>query len=189
MHAERTPNPDSVKWVVSAEVTPDAGFIGFTDADEAAPSSLAPSSLAPSPLAASLLGVEGVVQVFLGPDFITVSKRPEVDWAELAQPVVERIKAWAESGEPAVEAGYAAGSIGDEEPVVARIREILERDIRPYVAQDGGEIGFAGYSDGVVKVHLRGACAGCPSSTVTLKMGIEARLKEELPEVHSVVAV
>jgi len=179
MHAERTPNPDSVKWVVSAEVTPGGAFVGFSDAADADA----------SPLASALLEIEGVVQVFLGPDFITVSKQPEVDWAELAQPVVEHIKAWAEKGEPAVEPGYEPAEAADEEPVVARIREILERDIRPYVAQDGGEIGFAGYDDGVVQVHLRGACAGCPSSTVTLKMGIEARLKEELPEVKSVIAV
>lgn len=179
MHAERTPNPDSVKWVVSAEVTPDAAFVSFTDA----------AGAAASPLAAALLAVDGVEQVFLGPDFITVSKRADIDWAELAQPVVGHIKEWAETGQPAVEAGYEAQPADDDEPVVARIREILERDIRPYVAQDGGEIGFAGYSEGVVQVHLRGACAGCPSSTVTLKMGIEARLKEELPEVKSVIAV
>ena len=72
---------------------------------------------------------------------------------------------------------------------MSRIREILQRDIAPYVAQDGGEISFAGFRDGVVEVYLKGACAGCPSSTVTLKMGIEARLKEEIPEVDSVVAL
>ena len=78
---------------------------------------------------------------------------------------------------------------GDEPEVVSRIRNILERDIQPYVAQDGGEIVFAGFRDGIVEVYLQGACSGCPSSTVTLKMGIEARLKDEIPEVEQVVAL
>jgi Fe-S cluster biogenesis protein NfuA len=81
------------------------------------------------------------------------------------------------------------GIRSDEGEVVNRIREILEHDIRPYVAQDGGEIIFAGFRDGVVEVYLQGACAGCPSSTATLKFGIEARLREEIPEITEVVAL
>ena len=142
-----------------------------------------------SPLASRLFEIEGVTSVFLGPDFVTVSKRPEGEWADLAPPIVAAIKAWARLGQPALGPDYRAPKVEDPGGVVSRIREILQHDIAPYVAQDGGEISFAGYRDGVVEVYLRGACAGCPSSIVTLKMGIEARLKEEIPEVESVVAL
>ena len=179
MHAERTPNPNSIKWVLSQSVADDRGSAYF---DEATGADF-------SPLATRLMAVSGVTGVFLGPNFVTVSKREELEWADLAQPVVEGIKAWVASDEPAVAADAPGQSVAEEGEVMARIREILERDIRPFVAQDGGEISLAGFRDGVVEVYLQGACSGCPSSTVTLKMGIEARLKEEIPEVTSVVAL
>lgn len=182
MHAERTPNPNSVKWVLGQPVAgtrPGAVSASFSEmptSDE-------------SPLAAELFTVDGVEAVYLGPDFITVSKREELEWSDLAAPIVAAIKAWAQTGEPALGNAWEAPDFGDSGEIVDRIREILDRDIQPYVAQDGGEITFAGYRDGVVEVYLRGACAGCPSSTITLKMGIEARLKEEIPAVTSVVAL
>ena len=179
MHAERTPNPNSIKWVLSQTVADERGTAYFDDA----------SGAEFSPLASRLLAVSGVTGVFLGPDFVTVSKREELEWTDLAQPVVEGIKAWVTSAEPALAADAPSQDTGEEGQVMTRIREILERDIRPYVAQDGGEITLAGFRDGVVQVYLQGACSGCPSSTVTLKMGIEARLKEEIPEVTSVVAL
>lgn len=179
MHAERTPNPNSIKWVLSQPVVPGAAAANFA----AAPSSEV------SPLASALFEVEGVAGVFLGTSFITITKRDGVEWTELAQPVVDAIKAWASAGVPALGAAYEPPAAADDSGVVARILEILERDIRPYVAQDGGEITFAGFRDGVVELVLQGACAGCPSSTITLKMGIEARLKDEIPEVKEVIAV
>ena len=181
MHAERTPNPNSVKWVLGAAV---AGGEGPRSASfEARPGADV------SPLAARLFSLEGVVGVFLGPDFVTVSKEPETEWTDLAPPIVAGIKEWVTSGEPALGPAYEPPDYGDEGEIVSQIRDILERDIQPYVAADGGEIAFAGYRDGIVEVFLRGACAGCPSSTITLKMGIEARLKEEIPAVTSVVAL
>ena len=179
MHAERTPNPNSIKWVLGQAVVPDGGSAHFS----------APPAPGESALAASLFAVPGVAGVFLGPSFITITKNDAAEWTELAQPVVDAIKAWASAGEPALGPAYSPPERGDEGEVVARIHEILERDIRPYVAQDGGEITFAGFRDGVVELVLQGACAGCPSSTITLKMGIESRLKEEIPEVREVVAI
>ena len=178
MHAERTPNPNSIKWVLSTEVVSDAS--AYFDC---------PPGETVSPLAAGLFDVAGVTGVFLGSDFVTVTKRDDLEWTDLAEGIVAGIKTWAGSGGAALGEAYVPPDRSDESEVVGRIREILERDIRPYVAQDGGEIIFADFRDGVVEVYLQGACAGCPSSTVTLKMGIEARLKEEIPEVREVVAL
>jgi len=179
MHAERTPNPNSIKWVLGQPVAGDAGSASFEGE----------VSREVSPLAADLLEVEGTVGVYLGPNFITVTKTDPAEWTELAAPIVAAIKAWAASGENALGSNYQAPAAQDDDIVAARIRAILDRDIRPYVEQDGGEIRFAGFRDGIVEVVLQGACAGCPSSSITLKMGIEARLKDEIPEVKSVIAL
>lgn len=179
MHAERTPNPNSIKWVLGqavADVVSSATFSGSVDA-------------AVSPLAAPILGVEGVESIFLGPTFITVTKADGAEWTELAAPIVAEIKGWAASGESALGPAFELPEVAEDDEIVTKIREILERDVRPYVESDGGEISFASYHDGIVEVVLQGACAGCPSSSITLKMGIEARLKEEIPEVESVVAL
>lgn len=182
MHAERTPNPNSIKWVLSGRVADAASGVAAASFDE-------PPGDRVSPLGSRLFEVEGVVGVLLGPDFVTVSKRGDLEWTDLAQPVVECIKGWVASETPALGPDFEPPDLGEEGEIVARIREILEHDIQPYVAMDGGEVAFAGYGDGVVEVHLRGACSGCPSSTITLKMGIEARLKDEIPEVREVVAI
>jgi Fe-S cluster biogenesis protein NfuA len=179
MHAERTPNPNSIKWVLNRTLAGDAGGVHF----EAATT---PSM---SPLAAALFEVEGVEGVFFGPDFVTVSKSPEAEWTDLAPPVVAAIKAWVAEGSAALGPDWVAPEKADEGEVVTRIREILDREVRPYVESDGGEVVFAGFADGVVQVHLQGSCAGCPSSSITLKLAIEGRLKEAIPEVHSVVAI
>lgn len=215
MHAERTPNPNSIKWVLGQPVAGDAGSASFGgEASSKAEGSIAgeasskgeASSAAQaeghdvraatvivdvevSPLAAAILAVEGVVGVYLGPTFVTVTKAATAEWTELAAPIVAGIKAWAATGEPALGSAYEPPKSGDSDEIVDKIRTILERDVRPYVEQDGGEISFAGYRDGIVEVVLQGACAGCPSSSITLKMGIEARLKDEIPEVKSVVAL
>ena len=179
MHAERTPNPNSVKWVLGQPVAKNVGAVYF----EAAPEE------GVSPLAARLFEVEGVTAVLLGPEFVTVTKRADLEWTDLAPPIVAGIKQWAGSEEDALGPDWEPPDRADEGEVVARIRQIIEEDVQPYVAMDGGEIAFSDYRDGIVEVVLRGACAGCPSSTITLKMGIEARLKQAIPEVVSVVAV
>ncbi len=179
MHAERTPNPNSIKWV-----------LGQAIADVVASASFAQGvSEAVSPLAAPLVAIDGVSGVLLGPNFVTVTKREEAEWTALAAPIVAAIKAWAASGAPALGPAFEPPRAEEDDAIVAKIRTILERDVRPYVEADGGEIRFAGYHDGIVEVVLQGACSGCPSSSITLKMGIEARLKDEIPEVRSVVAL
>ena len=179
MHAERTPNPNSIKWVLGQAV---ADVVGSASFSEAVASEI-------SPLASSILDIDGVDGVYLGPTFITVTKAESVEWTDLAAPVVAAIKAWVATGVSAFGPAFEPPERDDDDDITSKIRLILERDVRPYVEQDGGEIVFAGYHDGVVEVVLQGACAGCPSSSITLKMGIEARLKEEIPEVRSVVAL
>jgi len=179
MHAERTPNPNSIKWVLGQKVAEDVGSASF---DRGVSKDV-------SPLAAAIVEIAGVEGVHLGPRFVTVTKAEEAEWTDLAAGIVAAIKAWAATGDSAFGPAYIPPEHDDDDVVTGRIRAILERDIRPYVEQDGGEIHFAGYRDGVVEVVLQGACAGCPSSSITLKMGIEARLKQEIPEVQSVVAL
>jgi Fe-S cluster biogenesis protein NfuA len=179
LHAERTPNPDSIKWVVGDALVPPGQTAQFDEAP-------APDV---SPLARALFGVEGVVGVFFASNFATVTKRADVEWTDIAQPIVDAIKACCEDGSPALGPGFEPPDPAEEGPVVARIRSILDDEIRPAVAQDGGDIVFAGYRDGMVEVYMQGACSGCPSSTATLRLGIEARLREEVPEVVGVVAL
>lgn len=202
MHAERTPNPNSIKWVLAqavADVVASASFShgaeraeaegSFNGAEGAGAAGAQRVTVGVSPLAAPILEIEGVEGVYLGPTFVTVTKADAAEWTELAAPIVAAIKAWAATGESALGPDFVVPEAAEDDEIVAQIRTILERDVRPYVEQDGGEISFAGYRDGVVEVILQGACAGCPSSSITLKMGIEARLKEEIPEVKSVVAL
>jgi Fe-S cluster biogenesis protein NfuA len=179
LHAERTPNPNSVKWVLSRPLLPAGRSAHFEESPPAAV----------SPLAAKLFAVPGVVCVFLAPTFVTVTKSEDVDWTELARPLVDAIRAFAESGEAALGPDFEHGSDGPQGAVEARIRGILDREIRPAVSRDGGDVLFAGYRDGVVELYLQGSCSGCPSSLATLKLGIEARLREEIPEVTEVVAI
>jgi Fe-S cluster biogenesis protein NfuA len=179
MRAERTPNPNSVKWVVSTTLL-EAGRSAHFDA---------PVEPDVSPLAARLFAIDGVTGVFIAPNFVTVTKQPEVDWPELAQSLVDEIKAFAATHEPALGPAYEAAHAEESDEVAARIQRVLDEEIRPYVAQDGGDVLFAGFRDGVVELYMQGSCSGCPSSTATLKMGIEARLREAVPEVQEVIAI
>jgi Fe-S cluster biogenesis protein NfuA len=179
MHAERTPNPNSIKWVLSRPVDAAGRSAHFTQV---------PSEEV-SPLAAQLFAVPGVVGVFLAGSFVTVTKADDVEWTDLAQPLVDAIKGFFASDRAALGAGYVGAAAGAQGEIEARIREILESEIRPAVAMDGGDVIFAGYRDGVVELYMQGSCSGCPSSRATLKFGIEARLKEAIPEIVEVVAV
>jgi len=179
LHAERTPNPNSVKWVLSKPLV-DAGRSAHFEASP---------SPAVSPLAARLFAVDGVVGVFLARNFVTVTKREELEWPALAQPLVDVLKAFAASGETALGPDFDGQRAESESEVELRIQRILDEEIRPYVAQDGGDVIFAGFRDGRVELYLQGSCSGCPSSLATLKLGIESRLREAVPEVEEVVAV
>ncbi|MEM7409730.1 MAG: NifU family protein [Myxococcota bacterium] len=180
MHAERTPNPNSIKWVLGRDVVEGGASAHFT----AAP----PEDV--SPLAARLFDVSGVVGAFFASNFVTVTKREEVEWTDIAPSIIDAIKAVLGEGGSALGTAYVA-----PEPsaaagaVVERIQRILNDEVRPAVAMDGGEIVFAGFRDGIVELYMQGSCSGCPSSTATLKHGIEARLRDEIPEVQGVVAL
>jgi len=179
MHAERTPNPHSIKWVLDQGLVQPGVTAHFAG----------PVAEAVSPLAGRLFGIEGVVGVFLAPNFVTVTKREDREWTDLAQPVVDAIKEFVASGREALGPDFEPEDGPPQGEVVDRIRQILENEVRPAVAMDGGDVLFAGYHDGVVGVVLQGSCVGCPSSTATLRLGIEARLREEVPEVTRVVQV
>ncbi len=188
IQTEQTPNPKSLKFLPGRAVVPGGG-IQFGSAVEAAA----------SPLAIRLFATDGVTAVYLGADFITVTKRDDRSWQILKPELLGAIMDHYTSGEATLVVGgspTAAGTqmaadaeTGAEDGVVAQIKELIETRVRPAVAQDGGDIVFHRYESGVVYLHMHGACAGCPSSTATLKMGIENMLKHYVPEVTAVEAV
>lgn len=179
MHAERTPNPNSLKWILGRQIVEEAASVSF-DSQPAEDV---------SPLAHRLFQIEGVVGVFFADNFTTISKRDDVEWAELSQPITDTLKRHLESGEPVLGSGFEATAATPNEGLEARICRLLDEEIRPAVVQDGGDIIFSGYRDGVVEIQMRGACSSCPSATATLKLAVESRLREEIPEVREVVAI
>ena len=179
MHAERTPNPNSIKWVLGREVASSGVSAHFDEI---------PSEDV-SPLAARLFQIEGVTTVFLASNFVTVTKREELEWPDLAQPIVDALKQVLGDGGPALGPAFEPAPTASDTEVVARIRRVLDEEVRPAVAMDGGDVVFSDFRDGVVELYLQGSCSGCPSSTATLKHGIEARLRESIPEVQGVVAL
>jgi Fe-S cluster biogenesis protein NfuA len=180
IQTEQTPNPSTLKFL-PGRVVMEKGTLDFAGADAAQS----------SPLARRLFAVEGVDRVFLGADFITVTKSSDRDWQVLKPSILGGIMEHYTSGEPVVAAASAEGTAApaaDDDEVVAQIKELLETRVRPAVAQDGGDIVFHDFRDGVVYLHMQGSCSGCPSSTATLKMGIENLLKHYVPEVVEVQA-
>jgi Fe-S cluster biogenesis protein NfuA len=181
IQTEATPNPETLKFLPGKTVM-ERGVVDFRDAEEAGK----------SPLARRLFAVDGVTGVFLGYDFISVSK-DATPWPHLKPAVLGAIMEHYLSGEPVIEDPDAVEATSDEEEfaeedaqTVAMIKEILEERVRPAVAGDGGDIVFRSYRDGVVMLSMRGACAGCPSSTMTLQMGIQNLLRHFVPEVREV---
>jgi Fe-S cluster biogenesis protein NfuA len=179
MHAERTPNPNSLKWVLGRPVVEGAVTAHFA----------AKPSAAVSPLAERLFAIDGVEVVFLAANFVTVTKREDVAWTDIAQAIVDAILACLADGGEALGPEFEPPNAEHEGDLILRIRRILDEEVRPAVAMDGGDIVFAGFRDGIVELSLHGSCSGCPSSIMTLKQGIEGRLMEAIPEVRGVVAV
>jgi len=181
IQTEATPNPATLKFLPGKPVLAD-GTADYRSEGEASA----------SPLAQRLFEVGGVSGVFLGPDFISVTKI-DGEWQHLKPAILGAIMEHYMSGDPAVAGGGndAAGENFDpkDAETVATIKELLESRVRPAVANDGGDITFQGFREGVVYLHMRGACAGCPSSTATLRGGIENLLKHYCPEVQAVEAV
>ncbi|MGQ0676765.1 MAG: NifU family protein [Rhodospirillales bacterium] len=179
IQTEETPNPATLKFVPGRAVMP-SGTANFVSAAEAKR----------SPLAERLFDVEGVTGVFLAGDFVTVTKAADRDWQLMKPAVLGVIMEHFTANRPAiVEAAAAAAGGEDDSEIVTQIKELLETRVRPAVAQDGGDIVFQGFEDGVVFLQMHGSCSGCPSSTATLKMGIENMLKHYIPEVTEVRAV
>jgi len=174
---EPTPNPNSLKFIVGREIIPGGSF-EFANKAEAAKSSLA----------TSLFDIPGVEGVFLGRDFVSVRKLGDASWDVIEPKAIQIIEEAVASGKPVVEAS-AQGPAASGNEVEARIRQILDNEIRPAVASDGGDVVFQHYREGILTLRLVGSCSGCPSSTMTLKMGIERRLKEDVPDLKEVVSL
>ena len=179
IQTESTPNPATLKFLPGQSVL-DVGTADFPSADTAVA----------SPLARRIFGVEGVTGVFLGTDFVTVTKADGVEWDHVKPAILGAVMEHFQSGDEAVD-GAAGGAghadhDGPDSEIVGQIKELLDTRVRPAVAQDGGDITFHGFDRGVVYLHMQGACAGCPSSTMTLKMGIENLLRHYIPEVTEV---
>jgi Fe-S cluster biogenesis protein NfuA len=181
IQTEATPNPATLKFIPGRPVL-DQGTLEFLD----------PNESKASPLAARLFEIEGVKGVFFGTDFISVTKG-DGEWQHMKPAILGVIMEHYLSGQPVTsEQPPAEGGETDEfyapedEEIVKTIKELLETRVRPAVAQDGGDITFQGYREGVVFLHMRGACSGCPSSTATLRHGIENLLRHFIPEVQEV---
>ena len=179
IQTESTPNPATLKFLPGLTVL-ETGTADFPDPDTAAR----------SPLASRIFAVKGVTGVFLGNDFVTVTKTADVEWDHVKPAILGAVMEHFQSGAPAIEGENGASGHADFEGadsgVVEQIKELLDSRVRPAVAQDGGDITFQGFDRGVVYLHMQGACAGCPSSTLTLKMGIENLLRHYIPEVTEV---
>ena len=183
IQTEATPNPATLKFLPGEAVV--KGHPRDFSSREAAVE-------ARSPLAVRLFDIDGVGGVFLGSDFVTVTKSSG-DWQHLKPAILGAIMEHYLSGDPVIEGDEATARKGDfdeaDADVVATIKELLDTRVRPAVAQDGGDITFHGYREGIVMLKMKGACSGCPSSTATLKHGIENLLKHFIPEISEVRAV
>lgn len=179
IQTEQTPNPATLKFIPGREVMA-SGTADFRDSAEAET----------SPLARRLFAVDGVEGVMLGGDFVSITKSPSTEWHHLKPALLGAIMEHFTSGEPVV-SGVEDEVLADpaDGELVATIRELLDTRVRPAVAQDGGDITFHGFQNGIVYLRMKGACAGCPSSVATLKHGIENMLRHFVPEVSEVRAV
>ena len=181
IQTEATPNPATLKFIPGRTVLED-GTADFRGKDDASS----------SPLARRIFEIDGVDGVFLGSDFISVTKGP-AEWQHLKPMILGAIMEHYQSGEAAGASSPNDDTAGSFDPAdaetVKMIKELLETRVRPAVAQDGGDITFSGFKQGIVYLHMRGACAGCPSSTATLRHGIENLLRHFCPEVQEVQAV
>ena len=188
IETEATPNPATRKFLPGMPVM-EAGSRDFPSAETAQA----------SPLAEALFATGDVEGVFFGRDFISVTAIPGVDWRGLEIDVLQILLDHFSSGAPLFRPGSAAGIHIDDAPafeddpanadIVEQIKELLETRVRPAVAQDGGDIVYRGFKDGTLYLGMQGACSGCPSSTVTLKRGVESLIKHYVPEVETVEAI
>lgn len=180
IQTESTPNPNTLKFLPGQPVMA-SGTKFYTDEKTAGE----------SPLASDLFKISGVVAVFLSGEFITVTKSQDADWSLLKSHLLSAIMDFFLSGRPVIEEKKqaVAAATGEDSDIIKEIKELIDARVRPAVAMDGGDIIFHSYEDGIVRLEMHGACSGCPSSTATLKQGIENMLKHYIPEVVSVEPV
>lgn len=185
IYAEASPNPDSMKFVANVTFLPEGINVDYPSKEDASK----------SPLSTSLFDFDYVERVFIASNFISVTKKSEVQWVEIIPELRGFIKTYLESGDKVFtempekkKVEKVEGKTGDSTELEAKIIELLDNYVRPAVEQDGGNIDFVSFKEGVVTVRLQGSCSGCPSATVTLKSGIESLLKRMVPEVTSVEA-
>ena len=179
IQTEDTPNPDTLKFMPGDTVLK-TGSVDFSNAE----------SSVSSPLATRLFEIEGVSRVFLSSDFISVTKESALEWNTLKPSILTGIMEHYSSGLPALntEGDITEDNSAEDTETIKQIKDLLETRVRPAVAMDGGDISFCSFEAGVVTLQMKGACAGCPSSTATLKMGIENMLRHYIPEVPEVKA-
>ena len=181
IQTENTPNPSSLKFI------PDGLVVGGTKTYEFKNKTQAQGK---SILAEKLFEIEGVTSIFFGSDFITVSKSEDKNWLDLRTEILTTIMDFFISKKPLVKEEKKEEEIAEEEDeIVKQIKELIEVKVRPAVAMDGGDIIYRGFENGIVKLELKGSCSGCPSSTITLRSGIENMLKHYIPEVEGVEQV
>ncbi|GAB3827763.1 NifU family protein [Pontibacter rugosus] len=188
VYAEANPNPESMKFVMNQQLLPDGQSVDYPNLESALE----------SPLAQELFNFDYVSRVFIASNFVTVTKSADLEWVKLIPELRTFLKSYVEAGGPIFNEGFSAvkaaapaanGETSAEDAEIAKkVTDLLDNYVRPAVEQDGGNITFKSYNDGVVTVHLQGSCSGCPSATVTLKAGIENLLKRMVPEVKEVVA-
>ena len=180
IQTEQTPNPQTLKFL-PGKVVMDDGTAFFQNIEESSN----------SPFAKRLFDVDGVEGVFFGSDFITITKSQSVDWQVMKPLILGSIMDHYNSGEETISKdkkndNKSLKSDENDDDIVKQIKELLDTRVRPAVAMDGGDIVYDSFKDGIVYLHMQGACSGCPSSTATLKMGIENMLKHYVPEVQEV---
>ena len=176
---ENTPNPQSLKFVVNSPICDEILEVSAENQNR-------------SPLASKILGFPWAKKVFLGENFVTVTKEDWLEWDIICDPLSHLIKEHLERGEKVLLPKMASKKkeeATEDSETVKKIKDILEKDIQPAVAMDGGYIEFVSYEKGIVYLSLQGACSGCPSSSFTLKQGIETRLKQFIPEIKEVADV
>ncbi len=180
IQTEDTPNPETLKFIPGKTILK-KGTADFSNKDVAMD----------SPLASRLFEISGVSRVFLATDFISVTKDPQLDWNNLKPSILTGIMEHYSTGLPAINETEDKNSVSnnsEDSETIKQIKDLLETRVRPAVAMDGGDITFCSFESGVVTLQMKGACAGCPSSTATLKMGIENMLRHYIPEVTEVRA-
>jgi Fe-S cluster biogenesis protein NfuA len=179
IYTEITPNPATLKFVTQ-KILLAKGSADFPTADDAGQ----------SPLAKQVFGLAFVQSVFISGNFVTVTKAADTAWETAIPPIKKAISAFLDSGQPAILGLEEASEVAeDEDETIQRIKQLLDDNIRPAVAMDGGDVIFDSFTDGVVRLKMQGACSGCPSSTMTLKMGIEGLLTRMVPGVTAVESI